>query len=378
MKTIHYRRIYAFIQTLGLVIGIAGSSQASGLTFTTVEFPGAEWTEVDGISGSTVIGTYFVAGAGQHGFIYNGSTFATLDFPGKTNNDHLLTGISGGTITGNYIEYNPTNGYEYYYHGFIYNGSGFTQLDVPGAQSTFIGGISGGTIVGNYYYPGEFSHESAPGHSHGFIYTGSTFTTLDYPGALTTEPRAISGRTIVGIRDGTDGYIYDGSTFAPLDVPRSSGIFPTYVTGVSGGIVDGYYEISETLPPVFAGFVYDGFRFTTLNFPGADTTWLMGVCGNTVYGRGVYYGSDDTGDLVTYGPGFVAQLQVPGLQLSFTTSNTVAISWPYPSTGWSLQQNSDLTTTNWATSTNIIANDGTNNFIIAHPTAGKMFFRLKN
>src|SRR5215469_6512224 len=109
MKTIHYRRIYAFIQTLVLVIAIAGSTRASGLTFTTVEFPGAEWTEVDGISGNTVIGTYFVDGiVGTHGFIYNGSTFATLDFPGKTHNDHLLTGISGGTITGNYIEYNPT------------------------------------------------------------------------------------------------------------------------------------------------------------------------------------------------------------------------------------------------------------------------------
>jgi hypothetical protein len=55
----------------------------------------------------------------------------------------------------------------------------------------------------------------------------------------------------------------------------------------------------------------------------------------------------------------------------------ITVSWPYPSTGWSLQQNSDLTTANWVTPTNTIANDGTNNFIIAAPSLDKLFFRLK-
>jgi hypothetical protein len=67
----------------------------------------------------------------------------------------------------------------------------------------------------------------------------------------------------------------------------------------------------------------------------------------------------------------------PSPRIFPTRSNTVVVSWPYPSTGWSLQQNSDLTTTNWVAPTNAVANDGTNNFIIAQPSAGKLYFRLK-
>jgi hypothetical protein len=57
--------------------------------------------------------------------------------------------------------------------------------------------------------------------------------------------------------------------------------------------------------------------------------------------------------------------------------NSVKVSWPYPSTGWTLQQNSDLTTANWSTSGGI-SNDGTSNFITITPPTGKFFFRLKN
>jgi hypothetical protein len=59
------------------------------------------------------------------------------------------------------------------------------------------------------------------------------------------------------------------------------------------------------------------------------------------------------------------------------SGNTVTISWPYPSTGWTLHQNSDLTTANWSPSGGI-ANDGTNNFIILTSPTGKLFFRLSN
>jgi hypothetical protein len=54
----------------------------------------------------------------------------------------------------------------------------------------------------------------------------------------------------------------------------------------------------------------------------------------------------------------------------------VRISWPYPSTGWTLQQNSDLTTANWSPSGGI-SNDGTNNFITITSPTGNLFFQLK-
>jgi hypothetical protein len=62
--------------------------------------------------------------------------------------------------------------------------------------------------------------------------------------------------------------------------------------------------------------------------------------------------------------------------LTITSSGgVVKIAWPYPSTGWTLQQNLDLTTTSWST-TGGIANDGTNNYITITSPTGNLFFRL--
>jgi len=57
------------------------------------------------------------------------------------------------------------------------------------------------------------------------------------------------------------------------------------------------------------------------------------------------------------------------------SGNSVKISWPYPSTGFVLQQNSNLSTANWTTSGGI-SNDGTNNFITITSPTGNLFYRL--
>ena len=57
------------------------------------------------------------------------------------------------------------------------------------------------------------------------------------------------------------------------------------------------------------------------------------------------------------------------------SGNNVIVSWPYPSTGWTLQQNSNLTMASWSTSGGI-SNDGTNNFITITSPTGNLFFRL--
>ena len=65
------------------------------------------------------------------------------------------------------------------------------------------------------------------------------------------------------------------------------------------------------------------------------------------------------------------------LRIALTAPNTLVISWPYPSTGWNLQQNSNLTTTDWTAPPETVNNDGTNNFIVVSPASGNLFFRLK-
>lgn len=72
-------------------------------------------------------------------------------------------------------------------------------------------------------------------------------------------------------------------------------------------------------------------------------------------------------------------VQTPGaplLTIVRTSTNTVMISWPSPSTGFALQQNTNLNTTNWTAPAEPITDNGTNKFIVVNPPAGNRFFRL--
>jgi hypothetical protein len=75
----------------------------------------------------------------------------------------------------------------------------------------------------------------------------------------------------------------------------------------------------------------------------------------------------------------VSALQTPSaplLTIRLTQTNTVVISWPSPSTGFSLQQNSDLNTATWSAPPETITDNGTNKFIIVNPPTGNRFYRL--
>jgi hypothetical protein len=77
--------------------------------------------------------------------------------------------------------------------------------------------------------------------------------------------------------------------------------------------------------------------------------------------------------------GIVSAFQMPGaplLTIRLTQTNTIVVSWPSSSTGFSLQQNSDLDTANWNAATENISVNGTNKFIIVNPPTGNRFYRL--
>jgi hypothetical protein len=74
-------------------------------------------------------------------------------------------------------------------------------------------------------------------------------------------------------------------------------------------------------------------------------------------------------------------VQTPGLPKLFIVPNgpnSVKVLWSDPDTNsYTLQQNANLTTTNWTTSAFTISNlSGTNSIILTSP-AGNLFFRLK-
>ena len=146
------------------------------------------------------VGAYRDASQKRHGFIWRKGKFAPpVNVPGD---DELLgtvaLGINDiGDVVGNYVDDKTENR-----HGFLLSSKGvFTNpIDVPGAVVTVAQGINNaGTIVGVYI--------DAQGNSHGFVLSKGVFTNpIDVPGASGTQINSINAKgEIVGSYDDSAG-----------------------------------------------------------------------------------------------------------------------------------------------------------------------------
>ncbi len=77
----------------------------------------------------------------------------------------------------------------------------------------------------------------------------------------------------------------------------------------------------------------------------------------------------------------ISAIQTPGaplLTITLTPTNTVVVSWPSPSTGFTVQQNVNMGAANWGNYTQTTVNDnGTTKWIVVNPPQGNLYFRLK-
>ncbi len=76
----------------------------------------------------------------------------------------------------------------------------------------------------------------------------------------------------------------------------------------------------------------------------------------------------------------IAVVQTPGpiLTITFVGPDSVVVSWPSSATNYVLQQNSDLTTTNWSDFGGTVSDDGTNKSVTLTLPTGYLFFRLNH
>jgi hypothetical protein len=255
-----------------------GASVASAQTWTPIGVPGAINTQAWGVSDGVVVGdyyTHFTPNNLLYGYIYNNNddVYTTVQDPnaGNANGDGtVLTGVSGGKYAGFFIANGVNN-------GFIYNGSTFETLNDPlGTGGTQIYGINGNNVVGTYI--------DSQGASHGFLYNGSAFTTINDP--LASETSNL-GTFVHGISSSGEivGYYYTGNggysaftdvngTFTTLSEPNA-GTSGTFIFGVAGNeLAGGYFDQSDRS----YGFTYNGSTWTSLEFPGTFTgTYATGV-----------------------------------------------------------------------------------------------------
>jgi hypothetical protein len=258
-----------------LVLQLCQTAAASSIK-ELVQFPGAYHTFVNDMDNGVLVGSYQASvNSPYHGFIYDGSTYSTLDMPGSFWTE--LSGVDGNRIVGTYL--GPDR-----FHGLLYDGTTFTTLDPPDATNdiangTVAVGIDGDRIVGQYWK--GFSQ-------NGFVLDGSVYSTLNYPSGALNSASDVDGNTIVGTYYAAPryrGYLYDGTSFVTLDHPLGSA--GTYATGVSGNrIVGTYYTEVLGQHSVAHGFIYRSGVYTTWDIPAhlGNHTFISSISGNTIVG----------------------------------------------------------------------------------------------
>ena len=213
----------------------------------------------------------------------------------------------------------------------------------------------------------------------GYIYTS---TNCGFDWTLMTGAPNLQWLSVASSADGTkflgtgsgpsgDGLIYtstnSGATWVSNAVPNE---FWYCVASSADG---------RTLAAVaiFDHYGNPGYIYTSTN---SGITWISNSVPRQNW-AGIA-SSADGGILVAsvYGPGGIYILQtLPQPELTIMpVGNNLALSWTIPSTEFSLQQNLDLTTTNWMTLTNPVTLDFNNlqKRVALPPSASTGFYRL--
>jgi hypothetical protein len=85
----------------------------------------------------------------------------------------------------------------------------------------------------------------------------------------------------------------------------------------------------------------------------------------------------DTELVAIYNAGLAGKsLAAVSLALQLSATNTVLVLWPSYPAGFLLQENTNLSSTNWTSSSGLVNDDGTNKFIVVNPPVGARFYRL--
>ena len=108
------------VAALAVVVFCVGDAWGQ-IPYITLDYPGGKNTQLYGIDGSNVVGSYTLSN-NQYGFVYNLSTSAytaPLAYPQGENTTPF--GISGNNVVGTYVGISGNNVNSGIYHGFLYN-----------------------------------------------------------------------------------------------------------------------------------------------------------------------------------------------------------------------------------------------------------------
>jgi hypothetical protein len=272
---------------------------------------------------------------------------------GNTNNGATALGVA---VAGNFAYLaNDQDGLRIY---DISNPS--IPLNVGHSVTNSLGTATGVAVSGNFAYLAN--------NSDGLrIYDVSNPANCTNVGSANDGGLAF-GVTVAGnyayLANGFDGLrIYDVSN--PSN-PASIGNAPTFAGNAIAVALAGNYACLANFD--------DGLRLYNVYDPA--NPFPVSATNNGGLARGIAI-AGNYAYLANGSDGLEIYLLRPELSLTPGTNNSLVLSWPAPSTGFILQQNPDLTGTNWATVTNVPAIVSGQFQLILTQTSGSIYYRLE-
>jgi hypothetical protein len=251
-------KIFRFLAICTMSVALAGSSIAWTQTYTTVDYPGAIATTLNGGPNpqSTSVGSYTDTSDVTRGFVLTKKgVFTSFDPPGSTNTTPNFISPQGD-IVGSYLDASTVS------HGFILSGGNYTTVDFPGAAGTGLTGLNpSGELAG--FSCVVASCVSGPFHSFVESKKG-VFASFDPPGAISSLASTVnpSGAVVGFYRDSSrvgHGYLGATLTFNGGNNPEGD-IVGEYVDTAGNG----------------HGFLFNG-AYVSFDLPGAIETDAAGI-----------------------------------------------------------------------------------------------------
>jgi hypothetical protein len=289
MQSALRRLIHVFMVLVA--IGCSVSARAA-YQFTTVDYPGAVFTQLWGINNSgQAVGQAFFADDSSVSFVYDSKKGGITDLPNVPDNSNFIGINEKGTVVGSVSDAAFT-----YTHGVI--------LDKNGSATTFIHPAPYTNAQARAIGPSGLVTGSASDDpfttSIGFIYDPKRNTYIDFVPTTVgfTIAQGINGRgDVVGSTSSPDDVIsFLRDSGGAITFFKVNGA-PTRARGLSdSGQIVGFINGDAGLEG-FVGTLSGGFAL--VNVPGATDTFAQGIANSgTIVGQ--YYDADGNGH------GFVA------------------------------------------------------------------------
>ena len=188
-------------------------------SFTSFSYPGSEIeTFPHAINDSGQVAGFYTNSTVPFGFVYNGSTYTSIDYTSG-----YATFAYGINNSGVVVGYSSLNGYPIYEVGFLWQAGQFTII-ISDAFPQPYGINNKGQIVGNYYPSGEF---------HGFLATPTSNPALQL--VTITPCRLVDTRKTGGPIQGGTARSFPVPQLGGCNIPTTAGAYSLNVTVVPPG-----------------------------------------------------------------------------------------------------------------------------------------------